>query len=212
LLKKTNCLALKEICMKNKFVLIILLFCLTYKTCVSQINKAENEKFVIVLDIQEFYKKNSQLDSSVREMVLNVNSLISNFEPKKIIYVKAAGKMLYISLKGFLVDTMEAPKFDSNLNILSNNIFIKVEGDAFTCGELVNFLKANNAKEIVLVGLMAEKCLYQTAMGGIARGYNIYIVPEAIVGMTQKKKVKAIKKMNKNGVKSLTIKEIIGTL
>jgi len=197
--------------MKNKFVLIILLFCLTYKTCVSQINKGKNEKFVIVLDIQDFYKKNSQLDSSVGEMILNVNSLISNFEPKKIIYVKAAGKMLNISLKGFLVDTMEAPKFDSNLKVLSNNIFIKIKGDAFTSTELVNFLETNNAKEIVLVGLMAEKCLFQTAMGGIARGYNIFIVPEAIVGMTLKKKAKAIKKMNKNGAKSLTIKDFIIT-
>ena len=101
---------------------------------------------------------------------------------------------------------------DSNLKIVSNNIFTKYSGDAFTSAELNNFLESNNATNIILVGRIAEECLYQTALGGKHKGYDIYIISEAIIGKTQKRKEKAIRKMTKNKIKLLPIKEIINAL
>ncbi len=152
-------------------------------------NKAfTQERYLIVLDIQEFPKKDKQLEPLVKEMIQNVNSVINHFSSENIIYIKAAGKALNIGFNGFSADTLPAPKFDSTLNIVNNNIYLKIEGDALTSVELIKFLWGRKAKVIMLVSLMAEKCIYDTAVGGMEIGYEIMIVPEAIVGSTLKKK------------------------
>jgi len=195
--------------MKDKLVLKIglILICISFNLFQ---NKAfSQERYLIVLDIQKFPKKSTLLDSSVMKMIQNVNSLISHFNADNVIYIKATGKAINITSKGFSIDTLPASDFDSKLNIVSNNIFIKIEGDAFTSAEMISFLENKKAKEIVLVGLMAEKCIYDTALGGKDKDYDITIVPEGIVGMTQKKKDKAIERMKGKGIKSLPMSAII---
>jgi nicotinamidase-related amidase len=195
--------------MKDKLVLKIGLIFICISLNLSQNKAFSQERYLVVLDIQKFPKKSTLLDSSVMKMILNVNSLISHFNTENVIYIKATGKAISITSKGFSIDTLPAPDFDSTLNIVSNNIFIKVEGDAFTSAELLSFLESKKTKRIVLVGLMAEKCIYDTALGGKDRGYDIMIVPEGIVGMSQKKKDKAIEKMKDKGIKFLPMTEII---
>jgi nicotinamidase-related amidase len=56
---------------------------------------------------------------------------------------------------------------------------------------------------------MAEKCLYNTAIGGKDRGYSMVVVPEGIVGATQKKKEKAIEKLKGKGIKFMPMAEMI---
>jgi len=195
--------------MKNKLYLIIGFICV-FISFNSLNNKAfSQQKCLLVLDIQEFPIKDKQLERLVKEMIQNTNSVISHFDSENVIYIKAAGRALSITSKGFSVDTLPAPGFDNSLNVVNNNIYLKIEGDAFTSVELLRFLESRNAKEIVLVGLMAEKCIYNTALGGKERGYNIMIVPEAIVGTTTKKKEKAIKKLKDKGIEFIPLAEIV---
>jgi len=197
--------------MKNKSALTIGFICICIGINLINNKAVSQESYLIVLDIQAFPKKDKQLDSSVREMIQNVNSLVSHFDTNKVIYIKATGKALNITLKGFSVDTLPAPDFDSTLNVVSNNVFTKIEGDAFTSAGLISFLESRKVQEIVLVGLMAEKCIFDTALGGKARGYDIAIVTEGIVGTTHKKKEKAIQKMEEKGVKFIPITQIINS-
>ncbi|MFC2086455.1 isochorismatase family protein [Bacteroidota bacterium] len=197
--------------MIKKYVLIIGIICLNLNICISQKSKQYNDKYVIVLDVQQQSYENTQADSSALELTRTVNSLIDKFAPEKVIYVKNTKKILSLSFKGFSVDTMPVPDLDSNLKIVSNNIFTKYSGDAFTSAELNNLLENNSAKNIILVGRLAEECLYQTALGGKHKGYDIYIIPEAIIGKTTRRKEKAIKKMAEKGIKLLPVKEVINT-
>lgn len=50
---------------------------------------------------------------------------------------------------------------------------------------------------------MAEECASKTLYGGKELGYDMYFIPEAIVGKSQKSKNKAMKKLKKNGIKVL---------
>jgi len=195
--------------MKDKLVLktgLILLYC-----CLNLFPNIafSQERCLVVLDIQEFPEKSMPQDSSITNMIQNVNTVISHFDAENVLYIKATGKALSITSKGLSIDTLPAPDFNSSLHIVSNNIFVKIEGDAFTSTELTGFLERKKSKEIVLVGLMAEKCIYHTALGGKARGYDITIVPEGIVGMTEKKKDKAIGKMKDKGINVLSMAAII---
>jgi len=197
--------------MKNNFALKIRLVLLCISLSVFQNLAFSQERYFVVLDIQEFPKKSNQLDASVQEMIQNVNSLIGHAKPENVIYIKASGRAISLTSKGFSIDTLPAPDFDSSLKIVSDNIFVKFEGDAFTSPELMRFLEIRKVKEIVLVGLMAEKCLYNTAIGGKNRGYSMVVVPEGIVGTTQKKKEKAIEKLKSNGVKFMSMAEIVNS-
>lgn len=198
--------------MKEKLAFTIGLLIICVSLNLIQNKAIAQERYLIVLDIQEFHKKNKQQDSTVKEMIQNVNSLISHFDTSQVIYVKATGKALSITLKGFSVDTLPAPAFDSKLTIVGSNIFTKIEGDAFTSAELMSFLESRKAKEIVLVGLMAEKCICDTALGGKSRGFDMTIVSDGIVGTTPKKKETAINEMKEKGIKFIPITEIINAL
>ncbi|MFZ4546561.1 MAG: hypothetical protein ACOYN4_03965, partial [Bacteroidales bacterium] len=91
--------------MKNIFALKIRLVVLCISLSVFQNLAFGQERCILVLDIQEFPKKSKQLDASVQEMIQNVNSLIGHAKPENVIYIKATGKALSITSKGFSVDT-----------------------------------------------------------------------------------------------------------
>jgi len=194
--------------MKNRQVLAFGLICIFLS--LFQNSARSQEKSLMVLDIQEKFIKGKSYESSAMTMIDNVNNLVRNFNQDKIIYIKSAGKALAISLKGVSTDTIPAPDFDPRLNIVNDNIFIKVStGDAFSCTQLINFLENKEVKDIVIIGLLAEKCVYQTALGGQARGYNIYLIPEAITGKSEKSKNKVLTKLQQKGIKIISSKELI---
>ena len=80
-------IAQRETDMKDKLVLRIglILFCISL--IFFQNNALSQERYLMVLDIQKFNKTNKQLESNVQEMIINVNSMISHFNPERVIYI-----------------------------------------------------------------------------------------------------------------------------
>ena len=97
--------------MKDKLVLKIGLIFICISFNLFQNKAFSQERYLIVLDIQKFPKKSTLLDSSVMKMIQNVNSLISHFNTENVIYIKATGKAISITSKGFSIDTLPAPDF-----------------------------------------------------------------------------------------------------
>ena len=173
----------------------------------SQTKEMLQDKFVIVLDIQEEFTENHMTENSAQELINSVNYVIENTDPKKVIYVSdtTVHKVLSISFKkGFTIDTtLSKYDLDNRLKLVNENMFCKTGANAFESVELTNFLEENNAKEIIVIGLMAEECTSKTLLGGKELGYDMYVIPEAIVGKSQKSKNKAVKKLEKKGIKIL---------
>ncbi len=96
---------------------------------------------------------------------------------------------------------------DTNLILVNDNIFVKEDGNAFTVTSLVEYLKINNAKEIIVTGLLAEKCIYNTLLGGKELGNDMYVIPEAIIGKSTKSTRKALNKLSKRDVHILPLNE-----
>jgi nicotinamidase-related amidase len=168
----------------------------------------END-YLIVLDIQQTKAVDEQKDSLHQALVNTVNKVIGQYDPDKVIYVKNAIKSLALSSKGFVVDTLPIRQLDKQLQVVSENIFTKYEGDAFTSDELGRFLEQNEVKKIVIVGRLAEECIYKSVIGGKKRGYQIHVIPEAIMGSSNKKKEKALLKMQRKGIGLFPLKEVI---
>ncbi|MEI6574606.1 MAG: isochorismatase family protein [Bacteroidota bacterium] len=194
--------------MRTTLVLAFLLIFATYNNGICQSRPISHDQYLLVLDVQGAFIDHKPYEKDARAMIASVNSILGDFSPEKIIYVKSAGKALSFSSWRFKTDTLPAPDFDNTLKIVSKNIFVKVSGDAFTSVDLIALLTENHAKEIVLAGLLAEECITNTALGGMERGYNITVIPEAITGKSEKSKEKAIRKLQEKGIKILPVNDL----
>ncbi|MFZ5942253.1 MAG: isochorismatase family protein [Bacteroidota bacterium] len=167
-------------------------------------------RYLMVVDVQSQFYSDPALKEGADEMLKNINLLIGQTHPDKVIYVLGTGKVLSISLKGIKVLPMTTtPEADSALKIVNDQFFTKTEGDCFTLDSLNAFLAAREVKDILLVGLMAEECIFNTAIGGKIRGYNITVIPEALLSRSETKKGRALQKMEKKGVGILTLDQIM---
>lgn len=191
--------------MLKQIIALIVTIGLVTSTGYSQDNIRNDGRYLIILDIQSKFYTVTEIEAPAKEMIQTVNEITSRFDPDNVIYVKASGRVLTISLTKIKVDTMSPSELDNELKIVSGNIFTKCEGDAFTVNELNQFLESRGTREIIITGLLAEKCVSMTALGGLKKGYDVFIIPEAVIGKTVKKKEKALKKLEKKGVKLLSM-------
>lgn len=74
--------------------------------------------------------------------------------------------------------------------------------------DLINYLKQNNANQIVIIGLMVGECLYESLLADKEPGYNMYLISKEIVGKLEKTKIKVISKLKQKEVRQLTIREL----
>lgn len=194
------------ILIKKILLLVLLLFFAENSMPQNPVNF--NEAYLLILDVQPQFYANKPIEKEATKMIQDINCLIKHFDNHKVLYVKAGGKVLSISSKGISTQ-ISYPELDSNLNVVNDNIFTKVEGDAFKSDSLYRFLNSNNAKHIVLVGLMADKCVFNTSIGGLEKNFHISIVPRCTIAASEKKKHKAIEKMKLKGVEILLIDDLI---
>lgn len=191
---------------RSIFILILSIFLInTYAK--SQEKSFFENKYLIVLDMQEDYIEGKMPDSVANEFVESVNTIISKVDTSRIVYVKTEMIAASLSFKGISVDTIANLDFCKNLNVVNNKIFIKEGGNAFANTELADFFKNEEASDIIIIGLLAEKCVFHSSIGGLASGYNIYLIPNAILGKKEKTKNKTMSKLKNKGAEIIMIKD-----
>lgn len=174
----------------------------------SQEKVIDDETILMVVDVQEDFAVRMGVEPIEETFLQNVNRVISKFDPNNVVYIKGIFRVLSLSLKGMHVDTLPDVDFDKRLRMVSDYKFSKVKADAFTAEDFAAFIKQRNPKNIVVIGLAADQCAYETILGGKKLGYQMAAIPEALLSKTEKKKIKAIKKMEKKGVKIIGIEEL----
>lgn len=192
----------------KRILFLLIITCFSNYFCYSQKNDPVNDTFLIVLDVQEYYTNNELSESAAQNFIDAVNYVINSTDSSHVIYVKTIHQLLNLSLTlpfAYVSFDTSAMRLDKRMTMVSKHIFTKIASNAFTVKELNDFLIQNQAKYIVIIGLMAEECIYQTLTGGKSIGYQMYTVPEALVGKSQKGKDEAIKKLIKEGIKILDI-------
>jgi nicotinamidase-related amidase len=168
-------------------------------------------KFIIVLDVQEYHTNCSLSDPSNQKVIDSINYVINKSDRNNVIYIKRIHKLLNISLSfPFIYVSLDtsAMRLDKRLNLVNENIFTREKANAFALEELNDFLKQNNVKEIVMIGFLAEEFLYQSVIRGKELGYDMYMISEAIIGKSQKSKDKVIKNLTEEGIKMLDIEKM----
>ncbi len=166
--------------------------------------RSQNENFLLmVVDVQDFeIIKEEAEEEEYHEFLKEVNGAIELFEPEKVIYIKDMSLALSLSFKGKSVDTVSFPNLDAQLNVVNSQIFTKTEGDSFTAKGLEDFLQKHSDYQFLVVGLIADGCIFSTLKSGRKKGYEMYIIPEAIWARSEKNKTKYLAKYKKIGVKT----------
>lgn len=196
----------------NRRLLIILLILGGISNfCFSQNTDTDN-KFIIVLDVQKYSTDLLASDSCYQTFIDSLNFAIEHSNAKNVIYIMTAHLQLNISLTYpniYVSLDAESMQFDERMLLVNKHIFLKEDmGNAFMIEALNNFLKTNNAKEIILIGLMAEECIYQSCIGGLEQAYDMYILPEAIIGESKESKDQVIKELIDKGVKIIKLNRL----
>jgi nicotinamidase-related amidase len=185
-----------------------IIFCFASNFGISQEKNLIKDKLLIVLDIQEYYTKSKLTEDSAQKLIDSINYVISNTNPNNVIYIKSIHKLLNLSFSNpfiYVTNDTTAMCLDKRLKLVNNHVFTKEKPNTFTVKALNDFVKQTNIKEIVIIGLLAEECLYSSLIGGKELGYTMYVIPEAIVGKSKKSKDKVIRKLIKNGIKIIDI-------
>ncbi|PKP29817.1 MAG: hypothetical protein CVT99_15840 [Bacteroidetes bacterium HGW-Bacteroidetes-16] len=199
-----------------KSLLIITLACSVFffgeSKCNAQNNSQTDGKFLIVLDIQEYSTCNSHKlsETEAQKIIDSVNYVINQFNPNNVVYIRSSHDLLNLSLSYPFIyvshDTI-AMRLDKRMHLVNDRVFTKEKTSAFTLAELNDFLQQNKAKEIAVVGLLAEECVYETVVAGRDLGYEMYIVPEAIIGKSEKSKMKVLTKLKNNGIRQFSLND-----
>lgn len=183
----------------------------------TKINRyADPKKALLVIDVQEDYTglngKKSPLLKGVDNQVFNINRLIDAAAAAgmEVVYIRQIfdNNVLTRLFVGRTIDGLPGTELDSRIKMINQNDFTKKISDAFSNPRLGEFLIKKHVNEVYLVGLDAAYCVYYTALGAENRGYKVTIVKDAV--MTCKNMNDILKQYEKDGILTVTSKEIIG--
>lgn len=191
-----------------KIRLLLFVFVCAINTVANGQKSELKGKYILVMDMQENGTK-IQLDEEVSAQLINdINHIIALADTDKVIYVESIMASLSISLTKLTVNFEPGLALDDRLLLVGNTRVIKNNANAFAANDLKTFIQQTGASEFVIVGLMAEHCVKETALGGKKEGYSISVITDAIAGESFESKKTTITELEKAGVKTLTLSKL----
>lgn len=160
-------------------------------------------KALLVVDMQEATvgENHAKMFDYSKALLDKVNEAIVSTDAEVVVYIKNLMKNNLInklaSVKCF-EDTKEA-ELVSGLKIVSNHIYGKYEGNAFSNAKLEEFLQSEGIQEIEVIGVDGGGCVSLTALGAIDNGYKVTLNTTCIGTVFKKQRDKYYKKLREKG-------------
>lgn len=150
------------------------------------------DKALFVIDMQEICvgKNHADFFKYEERLVEKANEIIDrNKDEAIVIYIRNVMKRNFINKLAPFHAYEGSPEAEltESLHKVSDFVFDKYTGDAFTNEKLKEFLKANNVSCIEIIGVDGGGCVSATALGAIEHGYKVILNTTAI-GTTDNKK------------------------
>ena len=162
-----------------------------------------NDKALVVIDLQNDITKN------YRNIIEKVNTAIlwAQSVGMHIIYIKhnnitAGTRTLKPGTKG--------AELVPELNVVSNNIFVKTKSNALTSEAFCEFIKANNISEFYVVGADATACVKSTCYNMTKAGFTVHVISDCVTSYDLKKMDEMLAYYQKKGCEVKTLAETIG--
>lgn len=162
------------------------------------------KKALLVIDMQNvcvgekhatFFKYNNS------DLLQEVNKVIDANGNNLVVYIKNVMKKNLVNRFApfHAYEGTEDIELAKELHIVSDNIYKKYKGNAFTNSALDALLKEHNIEYVEVVGVDGGGCVALTALGAIKNGYKVIVNEAAIGTMFDKNRDKYFKKLHKVG-------------
>ena len=162
------------------------------------------KKALLVIDMQNVcvgenhakYFKYNNID-----LIKAVNEVIDANKDNMVIYIKNIMRENFLNKFApfHAYEGTEEVELVNNLQIVSENIFIKYERNAFSNSALNQFLKKSDIEYVEVTGVDGGGCVALTALGAIKEGYKVIVNENAIGTMFVKNKNKYFKQLKDLG-------------
>lgn len=147
----------------------------------------ENQKMkkaLLVVDMQEVCvgKNHAKIFKYDNNLLEDANKIIDENKENIVVYIRNIMKKNLINkLAPFQAyEGSQEIELVKNLHIVSDNVFDKYTGDAFSNKKLEEFLKNNEVNEIEIIGVDGGGCVALTALGACKLGYKVIINTKAV--------------------------------
>lgn len=127
---------------------------------------------LLVIDVQRalFTRPNPIFEAS--QLIQTIKDLVerSHLYGVKVIYVQHANQ-------SFLQEGTEGWRIHPDLNPIDKDTVIqKTQGNTFLGTQLQSVLEAYKIENLLITGLVTHQCVKATSLGGIEKGYQVYLV------------------------------------
>lgn len=162
------------------------------------------KKALLVIDMQNICvgeKHSSYFKYDDKGLIHEVNKVIDSNENNLVVYIQNLMKKNILNKFApfHAYEGTEDVELVKELHIVSKNVYIKYEGNAFSNPALNALLKEHNIEYVEVVGVDGGGCVALTALGAIKEGYKVIVNGMAIGTMFDKNKDKYFKKLRKAG-------------
>ncbi len=167
-------------------------------------------KALLIIDVQQdFTVPNARMPvdaSQAKQMIETLNALTARAEKLDLLVVYIGNEYstynpLNVFRKFAALRNTPGIQMDPRLNIVSNHYFPKSKDNAFSNPDLSRFLQEQNIKTVILSGLYAEACIWQTLKGAQSAGFQVEILAEAFATKTEFKRRAMLLKYERQGAK-----------
>ena len=198
--------------MRNIFLIISLFAifsCCSFDETIKIGNYDNPQKALLVIDMQiDYIDENGKFPiekSQISSLIETVNNIIDDFHGNnyQIIYIRRFFRKNDIQniFRNFaVIEGTAGAEIDPRINIVSDDIFDKYTPSAFSNKRFENFLIKNQINELYVCGVMADECVYETALSAFNSGYNVNYYANAVGSSSIKNIENAIEKLKNKGI------------
>ena len=95
------------------------------------------------------------------------------------------------------------------MNIVSDNIFVKTRANALTSNEFADFIKTNNITDFYIAGADATACVKSTCFNMRKTGYKVTVISNCITSYNLNKIDEMLNYYQSKGCEIISLDELI---
>lgn len=137
-------------------------------------------KALVVIDLQNDITKN------YRDIITSVNLAVERAKCAGMHIVYILHHNLSAGTRTFKPGTKGA-ELVPELNVVSNNIFVKTKSNALTSSAFADFIAANDITDFYLAGADATACVKSTSYNMAKAGYTVHVLSDCVTSYDKKK-------------------------
>ena len=168
-------------------------------------NREDNmSKALVIIDIQ------NDITKHYRDIVDRINAAIewAHHQGMHIVYIKHNN--LSPGTRTFKPDTKGA-ELVPELNIVSDNIFVKTKGNSLTSEAFATFIVDQGVTEFYITGADATACVKSTCFNMTKAGYSVHVISDCITSYDLTKIDEMLEYYAKKGCEVKSLSEYILT-